>query len=509
MKTLRMLLAGVAIVAGWTYAQTNITIEGTVVNKATGEPVAGAWVSAHLTSGVVGAISDSSGHFQMTASSGQLSSVEAGKAGFIRGFFSSWGHKPSLAWSGIRMQLSPGAVIWGTLVDDDGLPVDRAYLEVYYWNEIGQFAQVASASHKQSNDLGEFRINGLAAGTYYLRIAPVFLSHDWDQRYREQFYPGAFWPSDATPIELKAGERRGPMEIHVVRPKGVVVSARLRPSGDVRSTSGLRVALETEDWLVSVPLLLSKDGTYLAPNVPPGTYFLRIHEKEQGPGNTSFVEQKVVVGTSDVRDLELPVRRAEPIDVEGVVEFSGGAKRQPVNVILQGPGNSRPSATTDENGSFVIKGLPPGYYLPMTKLQSAEETQAREVRQASVHWGDRDITYKNFYLNGESKGPLRITYSPTGIVTGRLADASGRPVSGRFLVFWRGTDPPFIDSATTAADGSFTVALSGTGTYNVYAPGQVDAVDTDYRQAHQNDFPPLHVVEGRNRPIALRLPAQP
>jgi len=104
-----MLLAGVVIVAGWTYAQTNITIEGTVVNKATGEPVAGAWVNAHLTSGLVGAISDSSGHFQMTASSGQFSSVEAGKAGFLHRMFSTWGQKPSLAWSGIRHAVGAGS----------------------------------------------------------------------------------------------------------------------------------------------------------------------------------------------------------------------------------------------------------------------------------------------------------------------------------------------------------------------------------------------------------------
>src|SRR5438046_6363888 len=108
----------------------------------------------------------------MTASSGQLSQIEAGKAGFLRGFHSTWGQKPSQAYTGIRMQLVPEGVIWGTLVDDDGLPVDKASLEVYYRNEVGQFAQLANASHKQSNDLGEFRINALPAGTYYLRIAP-------------------------------------------------------------------------------------------------------------------------------------------------------------------------------------------------------------------------------------------------------------------------------------------------------------------------------------------------
>jgi len=505
MKTLRMLLAVVAI-AACACAQ-NVTIEGTVVNKGTGDPVAGAWVKAQLTSGVVCAITDSDGQFRMTASSGQLSQVEAGKAGFVRGFHSTWGQKPSQAYTGIRMQLAPEAVIWGTLVDDDGFPVDKAMLEVYYRNEMGQFAQVARASGKQSNDLGEFRISALPAGTYYLRIVPVYLSHDWDLRYRDQFYPGAFWPGDATPIEVKAGERHGPMEIHVVRPTGVVVSARLRPSADVRSLSGLMVGLETEDWLVSVRLLPTKDGSYLASNVPPGTYFLRVHEMNQGSGSSPFAEQKIVVGSGDVRDLELPLRRVEPVEVTGTVEFSDGAKPQPVTVALLGAGNARLSATTDVSGSFVIKGLSPGRYLVMTNLQSAQEVP--EVRQTSVHWGDQDMTHKNFYISGESKGPLRITYSPTALIAGRIADASGRPVAGRFLVFARGTDLPSISYATTAEDGTFKVALYGAGTYNVYVPGPNDGVDADYRQAHQNDFPPLRVVDGRNAPVALRLPAQP
>jgi len=505
MKSLRMLFAVVSIASGCAYAQ-NVTMDGTVVNKGTGDPVAGAWVKAQLTSGVVGAVTDSNGHFQMTASSGQLSQVEAGKAGFLHGSYSTWGRKPSQTYTGMRIQLAPEAVIWGTLVDDDGFPVDKVSLEVYYWNEVGQFAQLGNASHKQSNDLGEFRINALPAGKYYLRIAPVYLIHDWDLRYQYQFYPGAFWPSDATAIEVKAGERRGPLEIRVVRPKGVVVSARLRPSAEVQSLTGLNVLLETEDLLVTVRLAPAKDGSYLASNIPPGTYFLRVHERNQGAGNTRFAEQKVIVGSADVRDLEVPLRRAEPVDITGVVQFSDGAKPRPVTVTLLGSENSRLSATTDESGSFVIKGLLPGRYSVASKLQSTDETP--EVRQAAVHWGDQDVTYNNFYLHAESAGPLRITYSPTALVNGRIAHTSGRPVSGRLLAFSPDTNPRFLLYATTADDGSFKVALHAAGAYHVYAPGPGDSADADYRQAHQNDFPPLHVTYGANQPIALRLASE-
>jgi hypothetical protein len=56
--------------------------------------------------------------------------------------------------------------------------------------------------------------------------------------------------------------------------------------------------------------------------------------------------------------------------------------------------------------------------------------------------------------------------------------------------------------------------VSSVGDFHVYVltdqgGSQTDLLrDPDFLKAHERDFAPVHVVEGRNAPLVLRLPAR-
>ncbi len=63
----------------------------------------------------------------------------------------------------------------------------------------------------------------------------------------------------------------------------------------------------------------------------------------------------------------------------------------------------------------------------------------------------------------------------------------------------------------TNAEGVFKGTLTFAGDYRLFVlanhSGTNLLYDADYRDAHRDDFPVVHVIDGENPPVTLRLPA--
>jgi hypothetical protein len=70
---------------------------------------------------------------------------------------------------------------------------------------------------------------------------------------------------------------------------------------------------------------------------------------------------------------------------------------------------------------------------------------------------------------------------------------------------------PFAGAAsegwvTADTQGTFWLTLRQAGDYRIYLlDDAANWNDADYLDAHANDFPPLHVVDGANPPLTLRM----
>ncbi len=73
---------------------------------------------------------------------------------------------------GVDVQLVRGAVISGALIDELGEPVTSTSATIRAVSDIGDITHARIVAVGQTDDLGQFRVSGLAAGSYILEATP-------------------------------------------------------------------------------------------------------------------------------------------------------------------------------------------------------------------------------------------------------------------------------------------------------------------------------------------------
>src|SRR6185503_10881105 len=70
--------------------------------------------------------------------------------------------------SAIQLKLTPQSVIIGRVYDQDGDPVENAQVQVMRYTYPRSGRQLSTVGTGTTNDLGEYRVAGLAPGRYYV-----------------------------------------------------------------------------------------------------------------------------------------------------------------------------------------------------------------------------------------------------------------------------------------------------------------------------------------------------
>ena len=205
--------APILLCAGLLAAQTESAqprgrVEGTVLNTATSQPVAGAWVTLHARSGdfaATSSVTDAQGHFVFTDITGGAYWIEAQRDNFLNDSGAPLTLAPGEVKKDLVLRITPYGAIAGHVRTEEGDPMSnlRVIAMVYEYRTGGR--QLVSRNSTTTNDLGEYRLFGLIAGKYFLRT---------DQRntpgggdiYPAAYYPGATDASGAAPLELGAGQ---------------------------------------------------------------------------------------------------------------------------------------------------------------------------------------------------------------------------------------------------------------------------------------------------------------
>ena len=275
-----------------------IVLSGRVLEADTGAPIAGAQVVAfpseprHSMQAPPTATTDANGRYQFdTLSSGRYH-ITVHKPGFAPL------DRPQLEvevkegarHADVDVRLQKGAVITGRVLDESGEPVVSANVMIL---RRPRHAAVAARGDRlipggpsaQTNDLGEFRLFGLAPGDYYVgvvadspfRVAPA----QRDTASQLTYFPGTADRAAAQPITVAAGQTVGDIIIRMVtapvfRVEGVAVDEEGRP------VSNAVVRLDTGEVDERVMFMMSHQqqartdaaGRFAVPNVTSGTYTL-------------------------------------------------------------------------------------------------------------------------------------------------------------------------------------------------------------------------------------------
>lgn len=412
-------------------------IEGDVVDSSTGHGIAGARV--RIQSGqddALFATVDAQGHFRFAGLGNQSYGVQASFPGFVSARSAAgMSDAPETVSIGIyhrtaqiRLEMVRYGVITGKVTDPVGVPLAGATVAALRRYPSGERRHGGCAGGlggiegdyeysarpcAQTNDLGEYRIGPLPAGTYYVG-ADRQMSFGTtpplpDPAERATYYPHALKPSQASPVEVAEGKELH-VDIQIVRAGGVKVSGRILGLG---AAAGLRVSVYAYPLSAGLPYWSASDiagDRFEAPGLLPGSYRFEAGQYIFGDftsGSTTVAAARriVDVGTSDLDGVDLTL---EPtVDIQGSVVFESGCPAVPVWVMVQG--DYRYNLHPGAGGPFLLRHVVPGKYKAYAQMEVPSNAFA-----SSVKFGDAEALLDGFEVTSNATGPLRITMSCRG-----------------------------------------------------------------------------------------------
>lgn len=512
------------------------SIEGRVTNAVTGEPLR----RVGLTLGGPGRVTaetDETGRFAFQGLSAGRYALVADRAGYAKQTYGARGSStsgtPLVLVAGqhmrdIKFKMAPAALISGRVLDEDGEPpptntVAMAF-QSSYQRGVRQWLPVGEA---MVNDLGEFRIPSLAAGSYLVAAinaqsvisTGVSAQQPGDKPEREYvltFFPSAMDAANATPIQVAAGaEAAGTamrlQRVNTVRIKGKLVGAgegttammRLSPKGVTSTTLAL-----LQGKLVVVQ---QKDGSFEIKGVAPGSYMLTGILLDTKAGTQLAASQLLQVGDRHIEGLVLqPVAGSEVAGAVVVADKATGSLSG-VQVALEEKeyaGQGSTSATAGEDGKFKLtKVAPNAYWMQVRNLPEGAYVK-------SVRHGDQEVSDDSIDLSGAVAGTLQVTLSMAGAqVDGVVKGAEDKPVSGATVVLAPDSGRySLFKEMRTADNGSYSFKGVPPGDYKILAWTDIETgiyQDPDFLKRYESRAEKLSLKESDRKTLSLKvIPAE-
>jgi hypothetical protein len=444
----------------------------------------------------------------------------------------------------VDFRLPRGGVIAGRIVDEFGDPVSNVQVMTLRTQFTqGQSRITQTGRQATTNDIGEFRLYGLAPGKYYVSATyrSQFLGNQIDVSenltgYAATYYPGTPDATSAQAITIGAGETINGINLQLIpvrtasisgtaydaegRPlaNGVVMVMPNRTGGIVNAGPGGRI---------------KADGSFLITNVTPGEYTLqspigpgngrgggRGGNGRGGPGATPVFARAVVnVNGSDVTGVVLaPV---PPATARGrvIIDASGSANVQTNNLRITASavqaqplagGQSAPAQVNDDL-TFELQVSPGRATLRPTV---AGDWVLKAVRSNGEDVTDAGIEFKP----GEAVEGIEveITNHPPE-VSGSVTNAKSEPIKDyTVLLFPQSRDLWTTNTREFAVvrpdkDGRYKTRSLPPDRYYAIAVESVDLSewrDPEFLGRIASDATKFSLSEGENKSLDLKLATQ-
>jgi len=497
-------------------------IEGQVFSLATGAPVPKAEVILRGTQRVPNSagmpqsystVADAGGNFTLKDLEPGKYRLSIRRTGFVN--FNYGSHRTSGAGTllsldpGRRMKnltakLTPHAVITGRVVDDNNEPIVSARVEVMRYTYQSGKKQLTPSGSGSTNDLGEYRIYGLAPGRYYLVARP---GGDIDENSVDRsavpraeddvptYYPGTIDAAAAAPIEVGPGmQLRG---VNVALSKARTFHVRGRVEGHTGANVMFAPRGEAPWSYPNSQHMTGPKGTFEINQVLSGAYTVSAMAWTGQKAYSAL--QDVDIGESNIDGLILTL--APGSDISGHFEVEGTAppNLDAVQVYLRPnsqtgmvfPSQSLPShdglftiSVGVEPYSLQVTGAPDGYWVK------------------SIRMGDQEVKYTGIDLGHSPAAPITITLAPNAAqIDGVILNEQQEPAAGATVVLVPEAKlrdhPEAYRTGSSDQNGRFTLKNIEPGDYTLFA-----WEDVEYGAYMDPAF--LKPVEDRGQSISLQ-----
>jgi len=448
------------------------SVEGTVVNSVTGEPVPRAHVTLTVTASPVrktyGAMSGANGKFSINSMVPGTYTVAAERVEFL----TSTAEPVKLSAGDVRtavlVKLRPTGAITGRVVNAEGEPMER----------VGVSASISDydAANATTDKKGEFRIGGLAPGKY--RVCAKPLAEDLPQEirtdgtaeihYRRTYFPGVPDTLSAARVKVVAGSETGGTEIHLIRAPIVNLSGTIQ---GISKGAG-EVWLLVQEGCIDAnneETTVRPDGMFYLWRLDPGIYCVRASQTPQDVPAMSSPPVEVYLTDKSVEDVQL---RLIPVsNIPGQLEYddeqakpaSAPAANQVTLQSVTLDSATRP-AKIAENGSFLLEGVPPDTYRINTS-QTGVYVKSNLLGSAATDGSMLDLR------NGASGQTLSVRLSSAVAELSGTVSRGNDAAAGALVVLTMDDPAPYGFYRIVNADvaGAFSIRGIPPGKYKVLA----------------------------------------
>ncbi len=446
----------------------NCSADGVVVNSITGEVVPRARVSLLSAGTLTTVLSDSGGRFRMEKTSCGFLQFLARHVGFLEALSpqpKALNLESGEAAHDVRVMLTPQAVVTGVVSDDQGDPVQGAQVAVYGSKVLQGKRAFQQMGQGMSNDLGEYRVSGLAGGKYVVcahlnqGVPPMEVTSGATTG--DKCFPGPLDGGVVSTFELQAGR-----DIRINLPLPSIPSVHVRGVvTGLPKARGVALALSRRGavgnaWNRSTPV--RPDGRFDIAGVTPGSYLLSTDYWEDNRRYTARIPLEVGGGDID----GITVQLTEGFTIQGVVRVeSKDGVVPPRNQFTVSLRSSEPIAGGGrmvwgaDGTTFTLSDLTPGSY----RLESFSNS-AFFIKRATFN--GRDISREDVAITQPSGVVELVLSDEGGTVEVQLEDRDGKPAVGWAMLVEEGRTPR---TSRSDAKGHVRFPSIAPGNYMIYA----------------------------------------
>jgi hypothetical protein len=459
----------------------------------------------------------------------------------------------------LRIRLQAAAVVRGRVTDEDGDPLPNAQVAVLRQMFVGGRSRWEQAGAERTNDLGEYRVAGLAAGKYYVSVSPPpdFKSliegagaearaanepsapasgqtsyqasgqtsspTSSQTSYQTTYYPDTADRAQAAPVELHAGDEFPANFSLTPSPslsiRGSVVNLPPRASA--------AIMLQSRDFnLVLNGAEMHADGSFVIRDVAPGAYtILATVENAAVP---MMARQALQVVANSVEDVRLAPQPGGWLHGRLRVESQGNAGRVDFSQIFlvlrsvdgddetlggfsMGDGFSH-TAHVAGDGTFEWKSVPPGNYFVQLAGDGGGNSNwfLKSVLAGGREVDDSGVDAAGISVNGGAILLDVVASANGGVAEGVVTDQKGEPVANAVIVAvpearLRARIERYRKTVSDQS-GRFTLHGIPPGEYSLFAWESVDGeafYNPEFLKNYEQRGSALRVSEGERKSVQL------
>ncbi|MBL8178765.1 MAG: carboxypeptidase regulatory-like domain-containing protein [Bryobacterales bacterium] len=430
----------------------------------------------------------------------------------------------------VEFRLLPHAVISGRVTDEDGDPIQHAQVQLMIYRTMQGKRQLMPASGGSTNDLGEYRLFGIAPGRYYLSVTqrPNYAFAGGvdrsavqapDESYPMTYFPGTLEVTGASPLNVASGATMQGVDVMLRKVRSFRVRGRVTGIGSGMRGGNVTVMPKSAagnamgfSMMQQGTMWRGPGGEFELRGVRPGSYFVMAHAWE--PPSKQFIGRETIeVGNEDVEGVTLTL--SSGVEVNGSLRVESDtpteAKFEEMFVALSPPAMFVPVYTTPgkvtREGSFQIAnataetynvrvmGMPPEFFVK------------------SVRMGDIDVMENGLTVSGTPVSGVDVVISPKGAeVSGTVTDKDGKLLAAAAVVLHPLSAKPSRQAelqrmASADQNGAFRFRGLPPGEYRLYAFEGIEggeAGDADLLKEHEAKAVTLSLKEGAREARELK-----